>query len=64
MAHGDLDAPLASSRRRDEIGAMTAALVIFRRAMLEERRMAREQAGAALADKQRVVRLATLAAFL
>jgi methyl-accepting chemotaxis protein len=40
---------------------MTAALVIFRRAMLEERRMAREQAGAALADKQRVVRLATLA---
>ena len=61
MAHGDLDAPLASSRRRDEIGAMTAALVIFRRAMLEERRMAREQAGAALADKQRVARLATLA---
>ncbi len=61
MADGDLDAPLASSRRRDEIGAMTAALVIFRRAMLEERRMAREQAGAALADKQRVTRLAALA---
>ena len=61
MAHGDLDTPLATSRRTDEIGAMTAALAIFRRAMIEERRMAREQAGAALADKQRVVRLAGLA---
>ena len=61
MAKGDLDAPLASWRRRDEIGAMTAALVIFRRAMLEERRMAREQTSAALADKERVARMANLA---
>ena len=37
---------------------MTDALVVFRRAMSEERRMAREQAAAALADKERVLRLA------
>ena len=40
---------------------MTAALVIFRRAMTEERRLAQEREGAALADKQRVARLASLA---
>ncbi len=61
MALGDLDAPCHTTSRRDEVGAMTAALGIFRHAMTEERRMAREQAGAALADKQRVERLAALA---
>ena len=61
MAKGNLDAPLASWRRRDEIGAMTAALKIFRHAMLEERRMAREQTSAALADMERAARLAKLA---
>ncbi len=61
MAHGDLDEPLTCMARYDEIGAMTAALAIFRRAMTEERRMAREQASAALTDKERVARLASLA---
>jgi methyl-accepting chemotaxis protein len=61
MAQGDLDAKLHSSRRRDEIGAMTSALVIFRRAMLEERRMAQERSNAALTDKARVQRMAALA---
>ncbi len=61
MAKGDLAAPLAATARRDEIGAMTAALAVFRRAMTEERRLAAEQAGMAQADKQRAARLASLA---
>ncbi len=61
MAAGDLDVPLPQSPRRDEIGAMIAALAVFRRAMVEERRLAREQARTAAAHKLRAETLAELA---
>ena len=61
MANGDIDAELPRFPRRDEIGAMTAALAVFRRAMTEERRLAREQAGTAAAHKRRAETLADLA---
>lgn len=61
MAQGDLDEPSASTPQLLEIGAMTVALAVFRRAMSEERRMSRERDGAAHLDKQRMARLALLA---
>ena len=61
MAAGDLDAPLPRLHRNDEIGAMMAALAVFRRAMVEERRLARDQARTAAAHKQRAETLAQLA---
>ncbi len=61
MAEGDIAADLPRSPRRDEIGAMTAALAVFRRAMAEERRLAREQSRTAASDKRRAETLADLA---
>lgn len=61
MAKGDLDVVLTFTRRRDEIGAMTEALVVFRQAMVEERRLAREQVGGAAVHQVRAERLAGLA---
>ena len=61
MALGDLDTRLPLTPRRDEIGAMTAALAVFRRAMAEERRLAHEQAGTAAAHRERAEKLAHLA---
>ena len=61
MAAGDIEADLPRSPRRDEIGAMTAALAVFRRAMAEERRLAREKIGMASAHQQRAEKLACLA---
>ena len=43
MANGDLEAELPHAWRHDEIGAMGAALSVFRRAMAEERRLARQR---------------------
>ncbi len=61
MAAGDLNVALPQSPRRDEIGAMIAALAVFRRAMVEERRLAREQARTAAAHKLRAETMAELA---
>ena len=61
MAAGDLDVALPQSPRQDEIGAMMAALAVFRRAMVEERRLAREQARTAASHKRRAETLAELA---
>ena len=61
MAQGDIAAPLPGTRHMDEIGAMTAALAVFRHAMAEERRLAHEQAGVAQADQHRARRVADLA---
>ncbi len=61
MSSGDLAVHLPGAGRSDEIGDMAAALVIFRHAMVEEQRLAREQAGAAVLDRERVERLAGLA---
>ena len=61
MSLGNLAVPLPGAGQRDEIGDMAAALVIFRHAMVEEQRLAREQARTALLDKERGERMAGLA---
>ena len=61
MAAGDIDADLPQYGGRDEVGAMTAALAVFRHAMAEEQRLARAQTQTALAHKRRAETLSELA---
>jgi methyl-accepting chemotaxis protein len=44
LAAGEIDAELARENRRDEVGAMGAALAVFRENALEARRLAKVQA--------------------
>ncbi len=61
LARGDQKVVTDPLRRQDEIGAMSRSLVVFRRAMDEERRLAIGEMRTAAAAKARGERLAELA---
>ncbi|HET7880842.1 MAG TPA: methyl-accepting chemotaxis protein [Acetobacteraceae bacterium] len=46
LSDGDLTAPVSGNNRRDEIGAMAKAFLVFREHMVSEERLAAEQAEA------------------
>ena len=62
LARGDTTAPIQGAERQDEIGAMAAALAVFRDNMLTASRLTREQESERAAREQRVKRLEGLMA--